>query len=183
MLQRGLSRLWSRVLVQRLDSTKACQTVDAGLLAGEVKHMVEYLEPYGFTSTAHSGAEGVALFVSGDRSHGIVINVADRRHRLKSLKSGEVAIYTDEGDSIVLKRGRLIEATTETFILNAKNKVVLNTALIETPGEIKAEKSITSAAEVQDKVGSLSTMRKQYNGHAHSGDSGGMTGTPTQGMK
>ncbi|MGX8940729.1 phage baseplate assembly protein V [Symbiopectobacterium sp. Eva_TO] len=183
MLQRGLSRLWSRVLVQRLDSTKACQTVDAGLLAGEVKHGVEYLEPYGFTSTAHSGAEGVALFLAGDRSHGIVINVADRRYRLKGLKSGEVAIYTDEGDSIVLKRGRLIEATTETFILNAKNKVVLNTALIETPGAIKAEKSITSAAEVQDKVGSLSTMRKQYNSHAHSGDSGGMTGTPTQGMK
>ncbi|MFS1582905.1 MAG: phage baseplate assembly protein V [Candidatus Arsenophonus phytopathogenicus] len=183
ILQRGLSRLWSRALVQRLDSTKACQTVDAGLLAGEAKHGVEYLEPYGFTSTAHSGVEGVALFLAGDRSHGIVINVADRRYRIKGLKSGEVAIYTDEGDSIVLKRGRLIEATTETFILNAKNKVVLNTTLIETPGAIKAEKSITSAAEVQDKVGSLSTMRKQYNSHAHSGDSGGMTGTPTQGMK
>ncbi|WP_334468979.1 phage baseplate assembly protein V [Arsenophonus sp. PmNCSU2021_1] len=182
-LQRGLARLWSRAVVQRPNSTPACQQVDVAMIAGDTKAGMEYLEPYGFTSTAHSGAEGVALFLAGDRSHGIVINVADRRYRLKGLKSGEVAIYTDEGDSIVLKRGRLIEATTETFILNAKNKVVLNTALIETPGAIKAEKSITSAAEVQDKVGSLSTMRKQYNSHAHSGDSGGMTGTPTQGMK
>ncbi|MGG2139901.1 phage baseplate assembly protein V [Symbiopectobacterium sp. RP] len=183
MLQRSLSRLWSRAVVRGVNSAMACQQVDIAMIAGETKAGVEYLEPYGFTSTAHSGAEGVALFLAGDRSHGIVINVADRRYRLKGLKEGEVAIYSDEGDSIVLKRGRLIEATTETFILNAKNKVVLNTALIETSGAIKAEKSITSAAEVQDKIGSLSTMRKQYNSHAHSGDSGGMTGTPTQGMK
>ncbi|WP_334470332.1 phage baseplate assembly protein V [Arsenophonus sp. PmNCSU2021_1] len=182
-LQRNLARLWSRAVIQRLNNTTACQQVDISMMAGETKTGMEYLEPYGFTSTAHAGAEGVALFLAGDRSHGIVISVADRRYRIKGLKSGEVAIYTDEGDSIMLKRGRLIEATTETFILNAKNKVVLNTALIETPGEIKAEKSITSAAEVQDKVGSLSTMRKQYNSHAHSGDSGGMTGTTTQGMK
>lgn len=182
-LQRGLARLWSRAVVQRLNSTPACQQVDFAMIAGDTKAGMEYLEPYGFTSTAHSGAEGVALFLAGDRSHGIVINVADRGYRLKGLKSGEVAIYTDEGDSIVLKRGRLIKATTETFILNAKGKVVINTALIGTPGAIKAEKSITSTAEVQDKVGSLSTMKKQYNSHAHSGDSGGMTGTPTQGMK
>ncbi|BAE75627.1 phage assembly protein [Sodalis glossinidius str. 'morsitans'] len=162
-LQRNLARLWSRAVIQRLNNTTACQQVDISIMAGETKDGMEYLEPYGFTSTAHSGAEGVALFVSGDRSHGIVINVDDRRYRLKGLKEGEVAIYTDEGDSILLKRGRLIEATTETFILNAKNKVVLNTALIETSSAIKAEKSITSAAEVQDKVGSLSTMRKQYN--------------------
>lgn len=181
-LQRNLARLWLRAVIQRLNNTTACQQADISMIAGETKASMEYLEPYSFTSTAHAGAEGVALFLAGDRSHGIVINVTDRRYRLKGLKSGEGAIYTDEGDSIVLKRGRLIEATTETFILNAKNKVVLNTALIETPGAIKAEKSITSAAEVQDKVGALSTMRKQYNSHAHSGDSGGITGKPNQQM-
>lgn len=182
-LQRSLARLWSRALVEKLDSTKACQIVDAGLLAGEARHGVEYLEPYGFTSTAHSGAEGVALFLGGDRSHGVVINVADRRYRVKGLKSGEVAIYTDEGDSIMLKRGRLIEATTETFIIHAKNKIVLDTKQVETPGKITAAQSIISQAEIQDKTGSLSTMRTQYNSHDHKGDSGGITGQPNQQMK
>ncbi|WP_174889470.1 phage baseplate assembly protein V [Candidatus Williamhamiltonella defendens] len=182
LLQRGLSRLWSRVVVQRLINSTASQQVDISLLAGETKNGMEYLEPYGFTSTAHSGAEGVALFLGGDRSHGIVINLADRRYRLKSLKSGEVALYTDEGDSIVLKRGRLIEATTETFVINAKNKVVLNTQQVETPGKITAGQSIVSQAEIQDKAGSMSTMRIQHNTHDHKGDSGGVTGKPNQPM-
>ncbi|WP_334469896.1 phage baseplate assembly protein V [Arsenophonus sp. PmNCSU2021_1] len=181
-LQRGLARLWSRAVVQRLNSTPACQQVDVAMIAGDTKAGMEYLEPYGFTSTAHSGAEGVALFLAGDRSHGIVISVADRRYRIKGLKSGEVAIYTDEGDSIMLKRGRLIEATTETFIIHAKNKIVLDTQQVETPGKITAAQSIVSQAEVQDKTGSLSTMRAQYNTHDHKGDSGGITGKPNQQM-
>ncbi|WP_407079089.1 phage baseplate assembly protein domain-containing protein [Candidatus Williamhamiltonella defendens] len=37
---------------------------------------MEYIEYYGFTSTAYSGAEDVALFLSGARSHDVVINIA-----------------------------------------------------------------------------------------------------------
>jgi len=182
LLQRGLSRLWSRVVVQRLINSTASQQVDISLVAGETKNGMEYLEPYGFTSAAHSGAEGVALFLGGDRSHGVVINVADRRYRLKGLKEGEVALYTDEGDRVVLKRGRVIEVTTDTLILHAKNKVVLDTPRVETSGEITAEKSIVSQSEIQDKAGSMSTMRIQHNTHDHKGDSGGVTGKPNQPM-
>ncbi len=61
-----------------------------------------------------------------------------------------------------------------------KNKVVLNTQQVETPGKITAGQSIASHAEIQDKSGSMSTVRAQYNNHR--GDSGGMTGTPNQEM-
>ncbi|WP_439647116.1 phage baseplate assembly protein domain-containing protein [Arsenophonus endosymbiont of Aleurodicus floccissimus] len=98
-----------------MNSTLTYQQVDISLVASETKNRMEYLEPYGFTSTAHAGAEWVALFLGDDRSHGVVISIADRRYRIKRLKSGEVAICTDEGNSIMLKRGRLIEATTDTF--------------------------------------------------------------------
>lgn len=182
VLQRHLSRLWSRVVVQHLNSTTVCQKVDVSLMAGETKSQMEYLEPYGFTSTAHAGAEGVALFLGGDRSHGIVINIADRRYRLKDLQTGEVALYTDEGDSVVLKRGKVIEVTTDTFIVNAKNKVVLDTPRVETKGKITATHAIVSADEVRDRVGSLSSVRDQYNSHEHPGDSGGTTGQPHQRM-
>ncbi|ASV33135.1 phage baseplate assembly protein V [Candidatus Hamiltonella defensa] len=181
--QRGLSRLCSRLMVRGTNSTAACQRVDVSLIAGETKAGMEYLEPYGFTGIAHAGAEGVALFLSGDRSHGIVINMADRRYRLKDLQTGEVALYTDEGDHIVLKRGRVIEVTTDTFVVKAKNKVVLDTPRVDTSGEITAEKSIVSQSEIQDKLGSLSSMRDQYNRHTHPGDSGGSTGQPHQRMR
>lgn len=171
------NRLWSRVIIKRLDNNSACQKADILMLASEQKTGIEHLEPYGFTSTSHSGAEGIALFLAGDRSHGVLINVADRRYRLKGMKSGEVAIYTDEGDSVVLKRGRLIEATTETFVIHAKKEVVLDTPQVRTSG------SIISSKEVKDKTGSLSTMRKQYNSHTHRGDSGGTTGLPNSRME
>lgn len=177
-----LSRLWSRAVVKQLDNSSTCQKADISMLAGEQKTGIEYLEPYGFTSTAHAESEAVALFLSGDRSHGVLINIADRRYRLKGLKSGEVAIYTDEGDSIVLKRGRLIEATTETFVIQAKSKIVLDTPQIKTSGAINATKSIVSADEIKDKTGSLSRMREQYNSHTHRGDSGGTTGQPNSRM-
>ncbi len=62
---------------------------------------------------------------------------------IKGLKSSEVEIYTNEGDSsIMLKRGRLIEATTDTFIIHTKNKIVLDTQQVEMPGKITAAQSI-----------------------------------------
>nr|WP_234817489.1 hypothetical protein [Candidatus Hamiltonella defensa] len=41
--QRGLSRLWSRVVAQSVNSTAACQRVDVSLMAGETKAGMEYL--------------------------------------------------------------------------------------------------------------------------------------------
>nr|WP_242465857.1 phage baseplate assembly protein [Candidatus Hamiltonella defensa] len=37
LLQRTLSRLWSRGVVERVNSTAACQKVDVALMAGETK--------------------------------------------------------------------------------------------------------------------------------------------------
>ncbi|WP_431477838.1 phage baseplate assembly protein domain-containing protein [Massilia eburnea] len=58
----------------------------------------------GFTSVPKPGAEGVVVFVGGNRDHGLVIAVEDRRFRLKGLASGEVAIYDDQGQKVHLTR-------------------------------------------------------------------------------
>lgn len=36
------------------------------------------------------------------------------------MKTGEVALYTDEGDKLVFGRGRKVHLTTETFLVDAK---------------------------------------------------------------
>ncbi|WEP47837.1 phage baseplate assembly protein V [Cronobacter dublinensis subsp. beijingensis] len=125
-IKQAISNLAARAVLAALDSSRKCQVAGLKLIAGDTKENVEYIEPYGFTSTAHAGAEAVVLFPSGDRSHGVVISVSDRRYRLKGLKSGEVAVYTDEGDSIVLKRGRVTEITTSELVVNAESKISLN---------------------------------------------------------
>ncbi|EFE98313.1 phage baseplate assembly protein V [Serratia odorifera] len=181
-LQRGMANLLARAVIRSLNSAAKCQTVDIGLVAGDEKNAVEHLEPYGFTAAAHPGAEALAFFLGGDRSHGVVLAVADRRYRLTGLKNGEVAIYTDEGDSIVLKRGRIIEATTDQFIINAATKITLNTPVVSTPGKIMADKSIESATDVKDATGTMSRMREQYNIHDHNDTHGGQTGKANQEM-
>ena len=47
------------------------------------------------------------FFFDGDRSHGIVFTIADRRYRLKPLKTGEVAIFDDLGQKVHLTRDGL----------------------------------------------------------------------------
>ena len=171
-----IANIVARAVVKTLDTAKKCQSAGLALIAGETKQNVEHIEPYGFTSAAHPGAEAVTLFPGGDRSHGVVIAIADRRYRLTGMQAGEVALYTDEGDSIVMRRGNIIEINTGQLVVNAKDRIMLNTPQIEASGNYTGDGNVT------DKQGSMAEMRVIYNGHKHRGDSGGSTGEPVQKM-
>jgi phage baseplate assembly protein V len=64
----------------------------------------EYLQHYGFTSVPLPGAEGIIV---NEGNHIILIASDDRRYRL-ALSPGAVALYTDEGDYVLLGRDRNI---------------------------------------------------------------------------
>lgn len=173
-LQRSLSNLLARAVVTGIEAAGKMQLLQVDLLAGEAKGGVEHLEPYGFTAHPRKGAEGLAVFLDGDRSHGLVIMVGDRRFRLRGLAEGEVALYTDEGDRLHFKRGHIVELQTETFLVKASTKVRLETPLVETTGE------------VLDKAGSntrtMSGMRQVYGDHNHNEHDGPPTAGPNQSM-
>ena len=101
----SLATLITRCTVALANAAGKLQALQVRMLADEVKDNVEHLEPYGFTGCPHAGAEGVVVFPGGDRSHGVVVVVADRRFRLQGLKPGEVALYTDEGAKLHFERG------------------------------------------------------------------------------
>lgn len=128
-------------------------------LAGE-KISGELMQHYGFTSAPLAGAEYIVLPVGGSSRHSVVVASEDGRYRVQ-LSDGEVALYTDEGDYIHLKRGRLIEVNTETLLVKAATKVVFETPDIQTTGSIKA------AGEVSDGQRAMSEDRKIYNRHTH----------------
>lgn len=175
----------ARGVIKTVDDTKKVQQQQNSLLAGETKSGIERYQNYGFTSVPHPGMETVVVFAGGDRSNGIIVAVGDRQFRVKNLQPGEVAIYTDEGDVIKLGRNRKIQVTTlhlevnatedvtyntKTMTINASQIVKFNTPMVEGSGHVKDAKSTMQA------------MRDTYNGHAHPGDSGGQTGTPTAQM-
>lgn len=80
------------------------RTIQAETMAGDLRDDVEHFEPYGFTSEPKTGAEPLIVALDGDREHSTAICVADRRYRLTGLTSGEVALYDDQGQEVVLAR-------------------------------------------------------------------------------
>lgn len=115
---------------------KMMQSLQVRLTAGELKDNVEHFEPYGMTSNPLPGAEVLAMFLGGDRSHAVVVVASDRRYRITELKPGEVAIYTDEGDKIHFKRGRIIDIETATLNIKATTAVNIDTPVINQTGKI-----------------------------------------------
>lgn len=129
----------ARGVVALVDAGRKLQGLQMRLTADEVKDGMEHFEPYGFTSNPLPGAEALAAFLGGDRSHGVVVCVADRRFRLQALKSGEVALYTDQGDRLHFKRGRVIEIETLTLKVKAETAVEFDTPVIRTTGQIVSQ--------------------------------------------
>lgn len=168
-LQRKLAMMVGRAVVHVINDTPGWQTLQAELLNGEVRDDIEYAQDYGFTSHPHPGAEAVAVSVAGSRDHLIVVKVGDRRYRLKGLAEGEVAIYTDEGDQIVLKRGREIHMT-------AGTKVVIDAPMVDVlhnlhvGGSVTVDESVTATGDVIGQGTSLHT-------HVHSGVQFGTSNT------
>lgn len=134
----GFKNFLARGVLSLVNAGSKMQGLQMRLTADEVKDGMEHFEPYGLTSNPHPGAEALAAFLNGDRSHGVVISVSDRRFRLLGLESGEVALYTDEGDCLHFKRGRVIEVNTLTLKVKAETAVEFDTPVIRTTGRIES---------------------------------------------
>lgn len=103
-----IANLFARGRVRSVNAAGKMQVLQLDLLAGETKDRLEHMEPYGFTSHPKAGAEAAAAFLDGDRSHGIVLVVADRRYRLTDLAEGEVAISDDLGQKVHITRDGIV---------------------------------------------------------------------------
>lgn len=117
-----------RAVIAVINDGLKMQTAQASLLDGEVCDGVERFQNYGFTSVPLPGAEGVYLSIGGDRDHGALIAVDDRRYRLKSLQSGELAIYTwkdqeAHGHRIIFRNDGSIEVKAKNITVKASETV------------------------------------------------------------
>jgi phage baseplate assembly protein V len=142
-----LANLVARAVLNRVNDTKMMQTVQLTALEGETRADVERVQEYGFTSVPLAGAEAVAVFPGGFREQGLVIATDDRRYRLTGLTAGEVAIYTDQGDKVVIERGGTIRVT-------ASAKVVIATPVVELAGNTRA---VAKGEDLNTAIATLAT--------------------------
>lgn len=124
-LQRRVMLMVGRVVLKSVSEAMKAQ---ASILSDEVRDDMELMQQYGLSSRPKPDAEGVAIFVSGNRDHGLIIATKDKQYEIP-LESGEVAIYTDEGDYIHLKRGNVMEIKTGTAKITADKLTINDTAL------------------------------------------------------
>lgn len=163
----------ARSVIRAVNDSTEAQECQVELLKGELRDRLERFQEYGYTSVPLAGAEAAAVFVGGNRDHGIIIATEDRRYRLKSLKPGEVAIYTDEGDKVHLKRNGNIEVV-------AGTKLKITAPLVKVIGELEVTGDITDRKNSGGS--SMESIRDTYNSHDHPENDGGNTGDPNQQM-
>lgn len=186
---RQIRMVAARCIVHLIDDAGGLQELQVELLAGEARR-IQSMGHYGLASHPRRGAEGLVLFVGAQRSHGVVIAVEDRRYRLRGLAEGEVALYTDEGDAVHLKRGGLIEVVAgaqvdvKAPIVTIEGDVTIDGNLavdgqLVATGQALIEGALVAQGGVADSVGSMAAMRATYNGHTHvSNGPGAPTNTP-----
>ena len=133
-LRRRVQSMVSRGTLGAIDDERQAQELQVELLDDEAHDGVERFQQYGFTSVPHAGAEATVIFPGGLRSHGIVIAVEDRRYRMRGLKGGEVALYDDQGQSILLGRDGVRIVTPKTVTIEAEQDV-----LVKSAGQVKVE--------------------------------------------
>jgi len=126
----------SRAVLSAISDGNGIQLVQVKLLEGEVRDKVERFQNYGQSSVPLPGAEGVMVCVSGNRDHGIVIAMDDRRYRIKGLQPGEVALYTDEDllehkHRIIFKRGGEIEVLGKNITIGATETLNLRGDIVK----------------------------------------------------
>lgn len=166
---RRLGNMIARGTVAAVSAGSKMQGLQLRLLADEVKDGLEHFEPYGFTSHPGAGAEAVALFLDGDRSHGVVVVVADRRYRLTGLQAGEMAIHDDQGQKVHLTRtGIVIDGAGLPVSITNTPLVTHDAPLVRMTGDLAVAGNIVAQGDIADHGNkTMSGMRDTYNGHRH----------------
>ena len=120
-----LNRIISLISLGRIHLVNdEVQTLQATFLKNDTRECKRF-QNYGFTSHPLEGMEVLSISRGGDSSQTLIIGIGDSQYRLKPLEKGEVALYTDEGDKIHLKRGNKIEIKTGKIeIKNSENELI-----------------------------------------------------------
>jgi len=126
-----LAQVWRRVW--NMVSHGSVLAVDdaAGVLKMQVK--IGYMEvhdgrvtiqQFGFSSVPPIGSDATLLFLSGDRSNGVVIGTNHQGSRPTGRKAGEVSMFNNFGMSIFLSQdGIVIECAGQPMTINGDLRV------------------------------------------------------------
>lgn len=134
-----MSQAWDRfklAIAQGVGRLIGDKKLQAEFMDGEPLDNVFRIEPYGLSYRPKAGCQVYALFPNGDRTNGLALVIGDKRYQM-TLAEGEVGLHDDLGNWVHIKRGGVIE-------VKASSKVIADTPLVETTGDLHVNGKITS---------------------------------------
>lgn len=159
------------------------------LLSAKERPTLSRIAEFGLASRPMVGADAVAVFISGNRSNGVIIATNDLNHSFTLANDGESALYNAFGQSVYLTKagGIVIEAGGEDVTINgaahvtvhASVKVTLTTPLVEMSGNLNVTGNIHAGGTIGDAVRTIEQDRAIYDTHTHPNGSPN-TGIPNQ---
>lgn len=164
MTSRALNML-AKAVTRKIIDTLGRQTAQVEVTKGELIDDMERMQDYGFTSNPPvSGTDAIVAFLGGSREQGVIIRMENRQFRLKSLETGEVAMFDDLGN--VIKLGR------ESVDLIAITKATVSAPIIEATASTSAKiqvgaSSITVTPGAIDLVSTVLTHNGKNIGATH----------------
>ena len=188
-IKNKLFLLLGRAILKAVNNAEQTQKIQVIALSGEVITDMERFQEYGLETYPLAEAEVAAVFLNGNRDHGIALCVHDRRYRPTGLSAGEIMLYTDEnstGFRIHFKRNRILDTKGDQAIENFDTSKTV-TAPIE--NHVNAASFIVASPRIQLGSGTWSALNRLiderfldlFNNHKHSGVTTGTgnTGVPT----
>lgn len=177
-LARRVMLMFARSIVNTINDnpSNGLQLMQVSILENETRESLERFQNFGFSSNPMPGAEAAVAFVGGNRDHGIIVAVDDRRYRPKGLQPGEAIVYTHDGTKIHLKQNGIIQ-------INADDRVVIETdgGYVDILGDLIVHGDIDATGDIKDKTSgdgrTMASMRTIYNAHTHV-ETGGTTNAP-----
>lgn len=151
-LYRRLMMLVGRGRIKVVDDTQTVQFLQIQLGSDEIRDKTPRLAEYGFTSSPPPGSDGVAVFLTGDRSDGIVIATGNQQFRPTGLQPGDSAMHNNTG-----------------------NIIKITASGIQIIGNVTVTGTITATGEITAK--STHTVSNHTHGGVQTGS--GNTGLPT----
>jgi phage baseplate assembly protein V len=115
-----------RVVVQ--DDTGPVQIVQLQPNDLETLDKIPRLAEFGFQSVPPDGADGIAVFFSGDRSSGVVIATGHQKYRVTGLSKGEACVSDAFGQKVYLSKNgiTITDKAGSTVVMNGDGTGTIN---------------------------------------------------------
>jgi phage gp45-like len=156
-----------RAVVGRVDDSTKWQRVDIEAMVFERLTGVPVFQPYGFACNPaapdnDSNPEALVLRVGGKADAPVVIAISDIRHRLRNLAVSEVAVYSAQGQTIIMKNnGEIVITAAPGAKIRLESDTTVDADLVVT-GDVHSQGTVKGDTDCV--TGSISLK-----GHVHAG--------------